>query len=318
MTFNQLRYVVEAAKIGSISKAARLLFLTQSNLSSTILSLEKELGIKLFLRTQDGIQLTDQGEMFMVHARSILNSYDELMQLNAPKEKERFHIGVISSSSFCTNAFAKLCSRYYDRKNLHMTMQNCDLDHSVDLLRTDQMDLEVMMANFSVKYHLHELRDQKKIQLDVLGTLPVNILLRRGHPLLAHCDPDDPGKDFDFQALTNYPCVDYVKNQLGTNLLTAVMQETRTFLPNSAINMILVTDRDQKDGILLSTNAFALGVSRAPSQRNQDAVIIPLPGCAIELCLCTSPLYPASRFIPEFRSLLIDELMLSPEFQPAC
>ena len=46
MTFNQLRYVVEAAKIGSISKAARLLFLTQSNLSSTILSLEKELGIK--------------------------------------------------------------------------------------------------------------------------------------------------------------------------------------------------------------------------------------------------------------------------------
>ena len=82
MTFNQLRYVVEAAKIGSISKAARLLFLTQSNLSSTILSLEKELGIKLFLRTQDGIRLTDQGEMFMVHARSILNSYDELIQLS--------------------------------------------------------------------------------------------------------------------------------------------------------------------------------------------------------------------------------------------
>lgn len=135
---------------------------------------------------------------------------------------------------------------------------------------------------------------------------------------MAHCDPDDPGKDFDFQELTNYPCVDYVKNQLGTNLLTAVMQETRTFLPNSAINMILVGDRDQKDGILLSTNAFSLGVSRAPSQRNQDAVIIPLPGCAIELCLCTSPLYPASRFIPEFRSLLIDELMLSPEFQPVC
>ncbi len=316
MTFGQLRYVVEAAKIGSISKAARQLFLTQSNLSSTILSLEKELGIKLFLRTQDGIQLTDQGETFMVHAQAILNSYDELMQLKTPKETERFNIGMITPSSFCTNAFAKLCSRYYDQKNLQMTMQTCDFDRSIDLLRTGQLDLVMLMFPSSIKYYIYDLYEQKKIKLDALGTLPINIILRRGHPLLVHSDPEDPGKHFDFPALANYPCVDYVQNQEGLSMRTAIMQEARTIFPSGIGNVSLVADRAQKDGIVLSTDAFSLGVSRAPSQHSRDTVIIPIPGCVFELYLCTSPLYPESRFIPEFHSLLIDELTLSPDFQP--
>lgn len=317
MTFNQLRYVVEAAKIGSISKAARLLFLTQSNLSSTINSLEKELGIKLFLRTQNGIHLTDQGEIFMVHARAILDSYDELLQLGTPKEKECFNIGVTSSSSFCTNAFSKLCSRYQDQKNLYMTMQSCDIDSAVDWLRTGQIDLEMIIMSSSVKYYVYELCEQKKLKTDILGSLPVNVHLRKGHPLLAQCNSDNPGKNFNFQTLINYPCVDYVKNQSGMNIRTAIMQETHAILPDSTVNTILVADRAQKDGIVLSTDAFALGISRAPSQQNPDVVIIPLPGCTLELSLCTSPLYPASRFISQFRSLLIDELTLSPDFLPA-
>ena len=52
MTFQQLTYVVEVAKNGSINKAAKNLFLSQTALSSAIKALEKELGISIFERSR--------------------------------------------------------------------------------------------------------------------------------------------------------------------------------------------------------------------------------------------------------------------------
>ena len=44
MTFEQLNYVIEVSKTGSINKAAVNLFVSQSSLSQAIQNLEKELG----------------------------------------------------------------------------------------------------------------------------------------------------------------------------------------------------------------------------------------------------------------------------------
>ena len=45
MTFQQLTYVVEISKCGSINKAAHKLFLSQSGISTAVRELEQELGI---------------------------------------------------------------------------------------------------------------------------------------------------------------------------------------------------------------------------------------------------------------------------------
>ena len=58
MTFSQLNYVMEVSRCGSINKAASKLFVSQSNLSNSIHELEKELDIKIFLRSSKGIELT--------------------------------------------------------------------------------------------------------------------------------------------------------------------------------------------------------------------------------------------------------------------
>ena len=47
MTFQQLTYVVEISKCGSINKAAQKLFLSQSGISTAVRELEEELGKKL-------------------------------------------------------------------------------------------------------------------------------------------------------------------------------------------------------------------------------------------------------------------------------
>lgn len=51
MTLQQLRYIVTIVNCGSISEAAKQLFITQPSLSNSVKELEKEMGISIFNRS---------------------------------------------------------------------------------------------------------------------------------------------------------------------------------------------------------------------------------------------------------------------------
>ena len=68
MTFQQLTYVVEISKCGSINKAAHKLFLSQSGISTAVRELEEELGIKFFVRSNRGVEFTPEGKEFLGYA----------------------------------------------------------------------------------------------------------------------------------------------------------------------------------------------------------------------------------------------------------
>ena len=55
MTLQQLRYIVTIVNCGSISEAAKQLFITQPSLSNAVKELEKEMGISIFNRSSKGI-----------------------------------------------------------------------------------------------------------------------------------------------------------------------------------------------------------------------------------------------------------------------
>ena len=72
MTFQQLEYVVEISKCGSINKAAQKLFLSQSGISTAVRELEGELGITLLTRSNRGVEFTPEGKEFLSYAVSLL------------------------------------------------------------------------------------------------------------------------------------------------------------------------------------------------------------------------------------------------------
>jgi len=80
------KYFLEAAKSGSISAAARKLFISQPAVSSCILQLEEALGVKLFFRTSRGINLTTEGKLLYQYVNSGLSfleaGEDKLRDLN--------------------------------------------------------------------------------------------------------------------------------------------------------------------------------------------------------------------------------------------
>ena len=78
MNFEQLTYIVEVANAGSLSKAAKKLFITQSAISQSITSLEKELGIKIFTRSRNGAVPTIIGKTVIKKALETLAKMEEI------------------------------------------------------------------------------------------------------------------------------------------------------------------------------------------------------------------------------------------------
>lgn len=75
MTIQQLQYVLEIARCGSASRAAKNLFLSQPNLSSAIKNLEQELGFPIFERTSAGMKLTPAGSRLAKEASVIMEPF---------------------------------------------------------------------------------------------------------------------------------------------------------------------------------------------------------------------------------------------------
>jgi DNA-binding transcriptional LysR family regulator len=68
---------VAVAEEGTFTKAARRLHLSQPPLSRQVRQLEKELGITLFVRRRDGIELTGEGSLLLEKAQAAIGSFKE-------------------------------------------------------------------------------------------------------------------------------------------------------------------------------------------------------------------------------------------------
>ena len=72
MNLPDLNVFVTAARLGSVTRAARALSTVQSNVTARIRLLERELGVQLFDRTYRGITLTPKGEQLLPYAQQLL------------------------------------------------------------------------------------------------------------------------------------------------------------------------------------------------------------------------------------------------------
>lgn len=97
LDFAQLAYLRAVAKTGSVTAAARSLFVTPQTVSGQLGVLERRLGGALLERVGRGVQLTELGEFVLVYADDILTRGADLLQAieNAgSREPAVFRVGV--------------------------------------------------------------------------------------------------------------------------------------------------------------------------------------------------------------------------------
>lgn len=113
MTLQQLKYVTTVAQTGTISDAAKKLFISQPSLTKAVRELEKEMEITIFERTNRGIVISKEGETFLGYARQVLEQAALLEETYKKKagRKQEFCVST-QHYSFAVNAFVELIEQY--------------------------------------------------------------------------------------------------------------------------------------------------------------------------------------------------------------
>lgn len=108
MEIKQLEYFIIACKKGSFNQAAECLYTTQPNVSKVISNLEKELGRKLFERTNRGLHITPYGETVREYAQIILKNMSVINSMADHNHGKKFCI-----STYPSNMVARLLADFY-------------------------------------------------------------------------------------------------------------------------------------------------------------------------------------------------------------
>ncbi len=128
-----MKHALTVAKTGSLSSASKALLIAAPNISRSIKELEKELGITIFERTQNGMVLTPEGEEFINLAKGILGQIDEVEKFykTGAKRKQKFSVSV-PRACYISEAFANFSKNlskdaaevFYKETNSQRTLHN--------------------------------------------------------------------------------------------------------------------------------------------------------------------------------------------------
>ena len=78
MNENKYMYFIKIHELGSITKAAEILYISQPALSKYIRNLERELGVSLVEREYSPVRFTEAGEIYFRYAKEALKNYDKM------------------------------------------------------------------------------------------------------------------------------------------------------------------------------------------------------------------------------------------------
>ncbi len=115
MQINHIEYFLEVARCQSISKAAKNLFITQSTLSTSIATLENELGFKLFTRLRKGVILTPEGEKILKDAQKILTTISDWKELAHSTSTLTGTVHIISQPAITSYALVDIITACYEQ-----------------------------------------------------------------------------------------------------------------------------------------------------------------------------------------------------------
>ncbi len=110
MNLDYLKSFYITVKCNSISKASKKLHLTQPGLSMQIQNLEEEIGATLLIRSNKGVELTEEGQIVFEHAETMLSLENNIKKSIKNVEKSKKSLSIMSCKSL--GEYVLPCSIY--------------------------------------------------------------------------------------------------------------------------------------------------------------------------------------------------------------
>ena len=183
MTLQQLKYVTTIANIGSISEAAKRLFVSQPSLTKAIKELEKEMGITIFDRTNKGITVSKEGERFLGYARQVLEQaalFEEHYKSQSGGKKQ-FSVST-QHYSFAVNAFVELL-KGAEIDQYDVSLRETQTYEIIDDVAHMKSEIGLLYYNDFNRPVLEKLIHTNELTFTELFTAHPHIFIGKTHPL---------------------------------------------------------------------------------------------------------------------------------------
>lgn len=246
MTLKQLSYVVTVAETGSITEAAKQLYIAQPSLTTAVKELEQEYGITIFHRSKKGIELTPEGDEFLGYARQLLDQANLMNARYTGKAhgKQRFCVSA-QHYSFAVEAFVELLKADGgDKYEFHMReTQTYDI---IDDVAHRRSEIGVLYLNtFNEPVIRKTLRDH--------GLSFTSLYRAAPHVFLGKNSPLAKKKEIALSDLAPYPRLSYEQGNHNSFYFSEEILSTM-----DSDKEIIVRDRATLFNLLVGLNGYTI------------------------------------------------------------
>ena len=265
MTLQQLKYVIEVADRGSITEAAKSLFIAQPSLSAAIHELEEEIGVTLFLRSNRGVLITPEGSEFLGYARQVVQqaALIEDKYIAHSALRQRFCIST-QHYSFTAGAFVELV-RAQGGEAYEFILREGKTYDTINDVRTLRSEMGVIyMCNFNEAVISKMLREANLVFSELLTAKP-HIFVGRNNPLAAR-------ERVTLEDIMPLPCLTYEQGDQNAFYFSEEILSTLNHEKS-----IKVTDKNTIVDLMVGTDGYTISSGICPSYLRGDEIIsIPL------------------------------------------
>ncbi len=216
MNILHIKYAVEVAKLGSVSKASELLFTAQPNISRSIRELENDLGIEIFNRSAKGMVLTAEGEEFIAYAKEILRKIDQVEKIYNQKlpKKQKLSISV-PCACYISDAFTRF-SQTITEDTAEIVYKETDAGRTINDVIDNDYKLGIIRYAEQYDDFIKETLAEKELCYEVIADFSQLVIMSEKHPLAAKEDLSVKDLDGYIEIVHDNPYVPsfpMVKNQ---------------------------------------------------------------------------------------------------------
>lgn len=265
MTLLQLKYMTAIVECGSISKAAKQLFITQPSLSSAVKELEEELGIEIFVRTSRGISLTADGTEFLGYARQILEQ-TELFEQHYKNKKPLRQVCSISTQhyAFAVNAFVNLINES-GAQEYEFTLRESRTKDIIDDVASLRSEVGILYLNDFNEKVMRRFLTENKLKFHPLFNARPHVFVSKNSPLAQK-------ESVTLADLEDYPCLSFEQGAYNSFYFSEEILST-VYHKKS----LRVSDRATLFNLLIGLNGYTICSGVLDSGLNGDQILaVPL------------------------------------------
>lgn len=265
MTLQQLRYLIAVVEKGSMTEAAKTLFISQPSLSNAIKEVERNIGFRIFNRSRAGVTLTAKGMEFLGYARRVIQQMDvrESKYGDAQDAKQRFCVST-QHYTFTANAFVELVKER-GREKYDLMFNETQTHQIIEDVRSRFSDLGVLYLSRANARVLSAEFARNDVEFHQLFVASPHVFLRRGHPLTA-------SDHITLEDLRPYPKLGFVQGRYES-----ASYAEDPFNDIESDRTIRVSDRAAIENLMIGLDGYTIATGILPNRlHGDDIVALPL------------------------------------------